>query len=964
MKPRSSLLIILCCVSIYFTALGNDQIPISSAAAQNTPLNLYRVSIQSHEEAAILSQSGCEVVLRISDGYLVLATAEKVGSIAASGLTVELTAADLTRQEIAMDMRRDRANVGKHEMLFDEGGLRLYRVSLREWESKTLHDGIVPLRARYIPIVYTPQRSFAPDKMAGLVDLESLASSVRQDSLESYSYRLQAYNGRVAGSSAIQSCANWMASKFEEFGYDSVVIEVYWDSIYDEWARIRNVVAYKIGTVYPDYHVVFGAHYDAVPGSPGADDNGSGTAGVLEVARALSGVETNVTCVFALWDAEEEGLLGAWQYASRALFNHERIVSNVNMDMVAHYQNTIHGKVYSNIGDYSQMVIDLADSLTAIDLTFHLGGEGGTDYIPFEQNGFDVVNFHEYIFSSVYHSYRDSTSHLNFDYMTRMVRAAIVAGYVIGENFTPDPEVVINAPNGMPTIILPQEATEIVVAINEYGGAALVPGSPALHYSINNGSWTSISLNESGGVYSGTLPLLECGDKVEYYITIEADGLGTFYYPGANQSINACAATGVTTVFEDDFSADLGWEVSGDAVRGEWERAMSSHYSENGEPPSDFDGNRFCYLTDSNFGADVDDGATNLISPFIDCTGGHALIRYARWYSNHTGPAPNSDLFTVYIANTAGGSWHPVETVGPIVQADGGWYLHEFWVEDIITPTDQIRLRFAVSDVGDDSQVEAAVDAIEVVQYTFAPRIITESVPKWTCGFMFDQQLEAASCAGGLTWVDRYGHLAGSGLSLLSSGRLTGVPLETGLQLFVAEVTDELGESTQRMFSLFFNPELILTTSLLPGAMVNVPYSFQLTASGGTGSKVWSVAPGDLTGTGLELTPGGLLTGIPNEDGIINLTARVEDAVGASNEKLLTLAISVFHICGDANGDAGVNVGDAVFLINYVFKGGPAPNPLCAGDANGDDEVNVGDAVYLINYVFKGGPGPVEPCCP
>ncbi|MCK5125725.1 MAG: thrombospondin type 3 repeat-containing protein [candidate division Zixibacteria bacterium] len=66
-------------------------------------------------------------------------------------------------------------------------------------------------------------------------------------------------------------------------------------------------------------------------------------------------------------------------------------------------------------------------------------------------------------------------------------------------------------------------------------------------------------------------------------------------------------------------------------------------------------------------------------------------------------------------------------------------------------------------------------------------------------------------------------------------------------------------------------------------------------------------------------------------------------------------------VCGDASGDFTVNVGDAVYIINYVFKGGPAPNPLEAGDANCDWETNVGDAVYIINYAFKGGPAP---CCP
>ncbi|MEZ5359280.1 MAG: C10 family peptidase [Candidatus Zixiibacteriota bacterium] len=65
--------------------------------------------------------------------------------------------------------------------------------------------------------------------------------------------------------------------------------------------------------------------------------------------------------------------------------------------------------------------------------------------------------------------------------------------------------------------------------------------------------------------------------------------------------------------------------------------------------------------------------------------------------------------------------------------------------------------------------------------------------------------------------------------------------------------------------------------------------------------------------------------------------------------------------CGDANGDLTVNVGDAVFLISYIFKSGPAPVPVEAGDADGSGGVNVGDVVYLINYVFRYGPPPVCP---
>jgi len=65
------------------------------------------------------------------------------------------------------------------------------------------------------------------------------------------------------------------------------------------------------------------------------------------------------------------------------------------------------------------------------------------------------------------------------------------------------------------------------------------------------------------------------------------------------------------------------------------------------------------------------------------------------------------------------------------------------------------------------------------------------------------------------------------------------------------------------------------------------------------------------------------------------------------------------NVAGDANNDGKVNVGDAVYIITYVFRGGPAP--ICAeeGDANGDKKINVGDAVYIITYVFRGGPAPV-----
>jgi hypothetical protein len=63
--------------------------------------------------------------------------------------------------------------------------------------------------------------------------------------------------------------------------------------------------------------------------------------------------------------------------------------------------------------------------------------------------------------------------------------------------------------------------------------------------------------------------------------------------------------------------------------------------------------------------------------------------------------------------------------------------------------------------------------------------------------------------------------------------------------------------------------------------------------------------------------------------------------------------------CGDANADGKITVSDVVYLVNYLFKGGPVAKPYEAGEANCDGKVTVSDVVYLVNYLFKGGPVPI-----
>ncbi len=75
---------------------------------------------------------------------------------------------------------------------------------------------------------------------------------------------------------------------------------------------------------------------------------------------------------------------------------------------------------------------------------------------------------------------------------------------------------------------------------------------------------------------------------------------------------------------------------------------------------------------------------------------------------------------------------------------------------------------------------------------------------------------------------------------------------------------------------------------------------------------------------------------------------------------LIMAATSFASDCGDVNNDGTVDVLDIVYLINYKYKSGPAPEQLLSADVNGDGNINILDIVYLINYKYKGG---LEPNC-
>jgi hypothetical protein len=154
---------------------------------------------------------------------------------------------------------------------------------------------------------------------------------------------------------------------------------------------------------------------------------------------------------------------------------------------------------------------------------------------------------------------------------------------------------------------------------------------------------------------------------------------------------------------------------------------------------------------------------------------------------------------------------------------------------------------------------------------------------------------------------------------------------------------------------------LHLATIELPDAELGVAYAETLKVIGGVAPFSWAKLSGDIPfGLSLDYATG-VLSGTPTWEATYYFTLEVTDSDAPPSTDQRAYAFTVgppSTIWGDANGDGTVNVSDAVFLIQYIFAGGPAPDPLMVADANCDGYVNISDAVFIITYIFAGGPEP------
>ena len=207
-------------------------------------------------------------------------------------------------------------------------------------------------------------------------------------------------------------------------------------TVKSEIVKARNVLGYIEGEKKDEF-IVVGGHYDHVGKYDGyiwngADDNASGTVGVMTIAKAFmaTGKKPEKSIIFAAWTGEEKGLFGSSYFVRQAQKNNLNVVLNLNYDMIARDEDKdslknmadmVYTKANAGIADITKK--NISDYNINLDLSYSPSEKpsGGSDHAPFAEVGIPIFYFMAAMHPD-YHQPSDELSKINWEKMTNIIR--------------------------------------------------------------------------------------------------------------------------------------------------------------------------------------------------------------------------------------------------------------------------------------------------------------------------------------------------------------------------------------------------------------------------------------------------------------------------------------------------------------------------------------------------------------
>ena len=310
--------------------------------------------------------------------------------------------------------------------------------------------------------------------------ITNLVSTVSADSILVRLQGLQDLQTRYAMAENRLQVAQWIQQRFLDLGIADVDLQPF---TYQSTTQY-NVVATIPGTTYPNEYVIVGGHHDSrsndtnpLAFAPGADDNGSGTAATLEMARVLAqnGYQPKCSIRFVTFAAEEFGLWGSKFYAQDALNAGQSIRLMINHDMIANEPDPEDWQVrlmpYDGSYAFSDYATQLTEQFTNLDAYYGSLNSGSSDSYPFWQRGYHAIYFFESVFSPYYHSSQDIIANCNPAYCADVIKASLACAVAFADQpaVPTAPEGLAITRNGMDFQITWSAVTESVL------GALVVP---------------------------------------------------------------------------------------------------------------------------------------------------------------------------------------------------------------------------------------------------------------------------------------------------------------------------------------------------------------------------------------------------------------------------------------------------------------------------------------------------------